>query len=187
MISSLKEAIGFCCEPLPTKNGYGFSLTTLLGHFLSIAEMKYGPRNKNWTILGIEFCGEIPHVWYPGNMGYISIMLADMARLNPAEAIFELAHEVVHLLSPNGGGPAKTIEEGVATIFAHQNSPIRGGQASYLEAERLVKELLAIDDHAIRKLREKRPAFSDFTPEFILENYSISWQSANALCATFDR
>jgi hypothetical protein len=56
---SHKPAFGFCCEPM-RGGGLTYSLTTLLGHFLQKAEQQYGKRDKKWTILGIEFCGDIP-------------------------------------------------------------------------------------------------------------------------------
>lgn len=187
MIYSPKEAIGFCCDPLPSGTGYTWSLTTWLGKLLRDAERQYGPRDKNWTILGVEFCGEIPHLWYPGNIGNISIMLTDSARLDPKQAMFQLAHEVIHLLAPNGGGSANVIEEGIATAFAHQNSTLISAKSSYQAAEEQVLQLLQADASAILKLRTLRPSFSDFTPEFIVEQVQIPVTLAVSLCEPFQR
>ena len=183
---SQKQAMDFCCEPLPQGGGFTWSLTTVLGKFLREAEQEYGPRDTSWKILGIEFGGDIPQLWFPGNCRHISIKLADVARLNPIVAQFELAHETVHLLAPTGTGIANNLEEGVATIFAHKNSLIRSDQLSYLNVEKLVSLLLATDPFAILKLRAKRPAFSDFTPDFILQHYPhLSESVAKTLCEPF--
>jgi hypothetical protein len=126
MISSTKEALGFCTDPFPTGDGYNYTLTTLLGVFLREAERRYGLRDKNWTPLGIEFSGDVPTTWFPGNCGNVSIILTDSARKDPPQAIFQLAHEVVHLLAPIGKGGAIIFEEGLATLFAHEMAPRYG-------------------------------------------------------------
>jgi hypothetical protein len=172
MIHSTKEAIGFCTERFPGGSGYNYTLTTLLGVFLREAEKRYGPRDHNWTPLGIEFCGDVPTTWFPGNCGNVSIILTDSARKDPPQAIFQLAHEVIHLLAPIGMGGAGVFEEGLATLFAHEMAPRYGGffrnnHAVYLRAETLVRAFLSINPEGVRLLRAKQPSFSQFSPELI--------------------
>jgi len=91
-------AIGFATEPLPTRDGF----------------------------LGIEFYGDRPKVWYPGTNKHISIILTDSAREDPPQAVFQLAHEVVHILSPTGGANAPVVEEGLSALFQERANEIYG-------------------------------------------------------------
>jgi hypothetical protein len=170
-------------------SGYSWTLTSLLGDLLNKAEQQYGPRDKCWTILGIEFCAGGPKDWFPGNRRHVSILLSNRALLNPTTAQFELSQEIVHLLAPNGRGPANNIEEGVATIFANQwLAPIKVVDEAYVRVEKLTQPLLAADPFSILKLRAKRSKFFDFTPDFIREYYPIiSEADATALCSPFQR
>ena len=165
MIFSKKEAFGFCADRLPTGDGYTYTLTSLLGVFLREAEARYGPRDRAWTPIGIEFHGDIPHLWYPGNCGNVSIMLTDAARLDERQAVFQLAHEVIHLLAPTGAKDAMLFEEGLATAFSHEMSPRYGGysisvQPSYLAAEAAARQFLTLDQDGVRKIRAEEPSFS---------------------------
>ena len=169
-----KEVIGFCTEPFsdPTGSGYNWTLTTLLGSFLREAELRYGPRDRNWTPLGIEFCGNVPQIWYPGDCQHVSIMLTESARKEPARAIFQLAHEVVHLLAPLSKKGAVVFEEGLATLFSHDmcrqyGITITSNGIAYLEAEALIRQFIAISPDGVRKIRLEKPSFNEFTPEII--------------------
>ena len=116
--ASRKLALGFCCEPLENESVYTWSHTTILGDLLFTAERKYGARDKRWTILGIEICGLHPQIRYPRSSEgarFVSVMLSDAARMDPRRAVFQLAHEVIHLLAPLGRRNGLVIEEGLAT------------------------------------------------------------------------
>jgi hypothetical protein len=122
--ASRKLALGFCCEPLE-ESGYTWSHTTILGDLLITAERKYGARDKSWTILGIEIGGLHPQIWYPRSSEgarFVSVMLSDAARMNPRQAVFQLAHEVIHLLAPLGRRGGLVIEEGLATANSRAES-----------------------------------------------------------------
>ena len=86
---SLLPALGFATEPLPTRDGFRFSLTSLLSTLLGDAEQMFGPRDMSYTPVGIEFCGDRPKVWYPGTNKHIFIILTDSAREDPRQAIFQ--------------------------------------------------------------------------------------------------
>jgi hypothetical protein len=193
MIGSFKEAIGFCCDPLPDNDGYTWSLTTYLGKFLREAQQKYGPRDPAWTPLGIEFCGDTPRLWYPGNASHISIMLTDAARANPKRALFQLAHEVIHLLSPSGGRHANVLEEGLATLNSHFVSREMGlgffsDVPSYLVAENLVIKLLETNSDVVRQMRVREPKLLNFNTNLIREFApSLPVEIANELCCPFVR
>jgi hypothetical protein len=81
IVYSKKEALGFCCEPIP--NGWTYTLITRLGEMLREIEGRYGTRDRDWTLLGIEFGGSRPCLWYPGDCGYVSIKLSENARTDP--------------------------------------------------------------------------------------------------------
>lgn len=164
MIYNLDPAIGFRTKRWPDDKGYDWTLTTILGRFLNEAEELYGPRDKEWTPLGIEFAGDVPKVWFPRNGMHISIVLTESAASDPQEAIFELAHEVIHLLAPTHETPTIILEEGLATYFAHQMCAKYAinritTKLQYLDAEAKVKSLMQLYPDCIRMLRKIQPTF----------------------------
>lgn len=105
------------------KNGYAWTLTTRLGYFLRKAQKEYGSRDKSWTILGIEFIDKgPPSIWYPYsgvNAKFIAIQLTSSAANDKKRALFQLAHETIHVLSPNGSDNESSVfEEGIAAYFS---------------------------------------------------------------------
>jgi hypothetical protein len=193
MLGSFDTAIGFCTKPLDGIGGFTYTLTTLLGVFLREAERRYGPRDKNWTPLGIEFGGTVPQIWYPGNCGNISIMLTESARHNPSQAIFQLAHETIHLLSPLGKRAATVFEEGLATAFADDMSPRYGSTCytnhpSYLTAKSLTVQFLLIYPDGIKHMRGRVQSFNQFTIPLIMDVCPTTpVELAVALCQPFVR
>jgi hypothetical protein len=173
-----KPAIGFCTQPFVDAHGnggYAYTLTQKLGEYLREAERRHGQRNMEWTILGIEFSGTIPHVWFPYTEKLVSVMLTESAALDPNRALFQLAHEVVHLLEPSPLTPTTVFEEGLATMFSHEictreQIAMHSDIPSYLAAEAALKDLLAIYPDAVRTIRKviRRP-FVDLTSDEILQ------------------
>lgn len=164
------SAIGFVCSELP--GGWTWTLTSRLGHLLAIAEERYGPRDKSYTPLGVEFGGDGPSLWYPGNRGNVSIRLGRSAADDPSQAFFQLAHEVIHLLAPSGGMHAPVFEEGLATAFADEQAEAQGlnwcsGSPHYLAAKKLVSRLLAFRADAVMGIRMIEPSFRLWTPDLI--------------------
>src|SRR5215467_11622293 len=86
----------------PIPGGYSWTLASRLGHMLRTAEERYGPRDLSYTILGVEFGGDIPHIWYPGNCRHVIVQIARYCINNLQHAYYQLAHECIHLLSPRG-------------------------------------------------------------------------------------
>ncbi|WP_408096602.1 hypothetical protein ACJVC5_16310 [Peredibacter sp. HCB2-198] len=99
-------------------NGFTWTLASRLGDMLTYAEEMYGPRNKDFTILGIEFCESGPRIWYPKSKKNIVIQLSYSAKISETLALYQLAHECIHLLSPSGGCTANVLEEGLAVYFS---------------------------------------------------------------------
>lgn len=155
----------YLTHPLPSNDGYTWTLASRLGAMLQEVENLYGERDKSWTFVGVEFEKSGPQNWFPGNCGNIAIQLNINALDNEVLAHYQLAHEVVHLLAPDGKSGAPNIEEGIATVYSedfvwreHQQSNLTN-MASYIEAAASVRELLAFDEDAIKKLRAVEPSF----------------------------
>jgi hypothetical protein len=189
--SDSELAYGFVSHPIPC--GGSFTLTTYLGLFLRKAEERAGQRDLSWTILGVEFFGEerdgaMPHIWYPGNCGYIAIRLTRNVARDLQRAIFQLAHEVAHLISPSGGSDALNLEEGFASIFSHEMAAQHTSYASavddrYRAAHADVSALFAIDRLAIKKIRQLQPKLWMVTPEIMARAVpGIDIQLAERLC-----
>jgi hypothetical protein len=49
------------------ENGFTWTLASRLGEMLHIAEEMFGPRDMQFTILGVDFKEGIPQTWYPGS------------------------------------------------------------------------------------------------------------------------
>jgi hypothetical protein len=189
IVISKKEAIGFCCDPIP--DGWTYTLSQRLSAMLRELEARYGTRDQKWTPLGIEFGGLRPCLWYPGNCGHVSIKLSDSARNNPAQALYQLAHEAVHLLSPTGKRNALVIEEGLATNFSGEIIQRFGinfaeGHAEYVYSKNITQEFLRLHPDGVRLLRQHKPSFCDFTAEMIRETFlDVPIKLATDLCESF--
>lgn len=183
-------AIGFATEPLPTRDGFRFSLTSLLSTMLTDAEQMFGTRDMTYTPVGIEFYGDRPKVWYPGTNKHISIILTDSAREDPPQAVFQLAHEVVHILSPTGGANAPVVEEGLSALFQERANEIYGlnlrlVSKPYIKATELTNLLLRGQPNIIKQLRAYEPAFHKWTPRFLVSEAKIDLKLAEQLCEPF--
>jgi hypothetical protein len=178
----------------PIEGGFSWTLTTRLGEMLRMAEDEFGERDKSYTILGIEFQESGPQIWYPGNCGNIAIQLSTSAIGNGPRACYQLAHECVHLLSPQGGRSANTLEEGLATVFSGRyvrNSfgvQFKPDLQCYAEAAELAQELLSHNPDAIKILRADEPVISKITRGQIMSSFpSLGEDLATRLCAPFER
>lgn len=161
---------------------------------LADVEARYGPRDRSYTVLGIEFGPGNPQLWYPGNRDHIVVQLDANALDNRDLALFQLAHECVHLLAPTGSAIAPVLEEGLATVYSEDYVRRETGRSvspdvpSYAHAALLVRRLLQIDSTAIRKLRVLEPSFVRMTPTHIQAVVTgVDAALANDLVAPFDR
>ena len=184
----------FDAQSLPA-GGYKWTLASRLGHMLHLAQEMFGDRDQSYTILGVEFGGEVPMVWYPWNRHHVAIRLANSAASNMSEACYQLSHESVHLLAPNGGGSANNLEEGVATFFAahymHKNFEkyeVTISIPSYARALNLVLPRLNADATCIRRLRAKQPSFSLITHADLAGEFpKLSSEDVDFLLSKFRR
>lgn len=162
----------------PTGSGYTWTLTSRLAQALKEAEKRYGERDKKWTILGVEFtANKQPQIWYPysgDNENFIIVQLSQNASCNDKEALFQLSHEVVHLLSPAGGNVKSTVlEEGVATYFSIQYLKKQGFDVSedYISTAKYKDAYTAVE--ALYKTYGEAEA-NQFIEQFRLEYPTLS-------------
>ena len=158
------------------------------------AQERFGPRDASYTILGIEFEANGPQIWYPGNCKHIAIQLTPDTATDMVKGCYQLAHECIHLLAPTGGRNANVLEEGLATLFAHEYVQqelcfaMPSTMQSYEVARQLVTQLLALDNNAVKRLRKSQSTISRITAEQILAVYpSLETETAQALGAPFVR
>lgn len=180
-------------ELIISDNG-NWTLSTRLSDMLSLAESKYGPRDRSYTIVGIEFDKNGPNIWYPGDRNHICIKLTESCLNNMAGACYQLAHECIHLLSPSGRNATNILEEGLATHFSRTyvkdkfNADFYEDIASYKEAREACEKLLNLQDDIIYVLRQKQPEFRLITKQDIIDvNSNCPLDLAKELTSPFKR
>lgn len=158
-------------------------------HLINRAVKEFGPMRSEWSYCGIEINDGYPHLIYNPLLGQIKISLTSKVKEDYNQLLYQLAHEVCHLLYPtidiNTGiqEPTTVLNEGISTYFAtcvtgeilgleylkelielnSQNSP------NYSLAMALVTELLSIDENAIIKLRKIKPKLNDIKTQHFEE------------------
>lgn len=183
----------FLAHELPTKDGYSWTLASRLGQMLQLAQSQFGSRDLNYTPVGIEFAGDRPQIWFPGNCGHIVIQLSTSAATDSIRACYQLAHETIHLLSPTGKANANVLEEGLAVFFSRQYLRENfntdwgtSGLPEYGSACAATECLLAIDPDSIRRIREEQPVISLITSEMLSRHYpSLHPDLCNELARRF--
>jgi hypothetical protein len=170
-----------------TPQGYTWTLTSRMLQILRVAEQHYGKRDKKWTLAGVEFSTEKqPKIWYPysqQNEKFIIIQLTPKARCNLRESLFQLSHEVIHLLSPAGGDKQTTVlEEGLASYFSinylkqqgYTVSPQFIADNNYQTAYQAIAALYAAYPNTgqlIKKLRQQFSTFKQITPQKLQQSF----------------
>lgn len=182
-------------EPCSSGCAYTWTLASRLGQALRAAESRFGPREQGWTLLGVELARvEAPQLWYPSfgatNRQIVIQLTADVAS-DERRALYQLAHEVVHLLNPKRE-PVSRFEEGLATLFALEFLNAQGfavgpdfiAAARYRAAYDDTARLAALHpdgrfDVAVRLLRQNADGLSPLTAEQI----ALSFPNATAALA----
>ena len=173
--------------------GYHWTITSKLGHILYTAEQKYGLRDQEYTILGVELNENGPQVWYPGNRKHIIIQISNNCEHDISRAVFQTAHEVIHCLCPTGKNNSNVLEEGLANLFSLDYTREHGHgltwqtmNQKYTDASHLLKELLAFDPDIIKKLRKIQPTISLINKALILKiNPNVPAELAEKLTEKF--
>lgn len=168
-----------------------WTLTSILGDSLKMAEQRFGHRDYEYTILGVEFVDHTnPYIWYFDTGKHIIIRLTLSCINDFDQGVFQLTHEVIHCLSPDRNVKATYLEEGLATLFSTEYSKGHGGLINttpeYVQAYSLVNQLLKLDNDIIKKLRRSQLKLSLITESDILKiNSSIPLSLAHDLTQMF--
>ena len=191
----MRDASLIIAEALPDGSGFTWTLASRLGQLIAFAEERFGPRDTTYCVLGTEFSVSGPQVWFPGNRKHIVVQLSLNCLTNAQSALYELAHETVHLLAPREEKVASVLEEGLATLFSIQQMrrhygqgwwDNRPGNANYYTAASQAQALLEQDSEAVKKLRQQEPRMSYITSEMIMHHCpSTSKELARALTCNF--
>lgn len=183
----MKNLIAF-----PIHTGYSWTLTTYALKYLLEAESLYGTRTKDYEYVGLELNDNgPPRVWYPMNK-YIVIQVSQSTANDIRQAIFQIAHEIVHVLSPNGQQTTNNLEEGLASYFSKIVTDRDSGDnayafnsiqsTKYLKPYQLVDKLITFDSDSIKKLRNIQPILGQITKQtFIDAGISLADDTINEL------
>lgn len=178
------------------------ALVKLQSDLLDWAEELFGERDKRWTILPPKFENGHPHTFYVDHDTFdlILVKLGDKARDKWTYVLYQLAHEVIHLLNPRRGCKANSLEEGVASAFSYyvqrrcgiaEPCFVRHGHRAYEHVHNLLNQLPGGDIAAAKRIRKEIPAGSSFSSvmRVSLERIfpEIDGELAAALASKFDR
>lgn len=181
---------------------FTWTLATRFGVALNFAEQRYGRRDLNWTLLGVDFAQiDTPQIFYAGYGGGrrdIVVQLTASAARNEKQALFQLGHEVIHTLSPIGPDALPSmLEEGIATYNSLDYVRSTGtdigpgyiGASAYEAAYWLIVELEAAQpdfQERTKALRQRHGSLSELTARKIQNAYpAISSALAQRLAAAF--
>ncbi len=181
------------------------TLPMYTGEFLADLEPLFGPRDRSFTLLGIDICntpGYPPQLWFPssgdapdapnGRFRYIVIHLGPAACSSLARARWQLAHECFHLLDPWNpkvdGRPTNMLEEGLAAWYQNHSVPeAESHEGLYATAEDLVRPLMDELPYAIKRIRQGlRLRISEITPDILRDHCpGRSEETLRKLCQPF--
>ncbi|MCY4528223.1 MAG: hypothetical protein OXD46_04235 [Chloroflexi bacterium] len=156
------------------------------------AEYTLGSRDPSKKICDSRFVDDGPHIRNSPNMDAAWVELSRNGENYWPTAVFEMAHETVHLLNPIAGN-ANYLEEGVAVEFSLgvQSSygvSVQTSMKSYLCALQLVRMLPGNPLEAGRLVRERVGALSDATVPDLTELFpSVDETVLCKLTEEFDR
>ncbi len=184
---------------------YSLTLAQLTSVFVAELERQLGPRDPNFTYVGLEFDttpNAKPRIWfldtgYPGHetkngFNHIVIRLTADAQNDANLAIWQLAHECVHLIDPWNieaeGRPTNYLEEGLAAWYQTtiiQDIPMN---PPYDEAKSLVEPYMPDLASVIKHLRTNHnlPISAVGDPDFLLNHcQEMDLKVAETLCRRF--
>jgi len=160
---------------------------------LSEAEKRFGKRDSSKKLCHPAF-GKRPIIRFTIDKIGVFAELSNNSKNYWPTAIYELAHETVHLLNPIVGD-TNYLEEGVAVAFAIEMSKItnhhikpHSDQQSYLNAWTLAKQLPGDIYNSAKRIREYCGALGAAKPKDIEDLFpGIDKNLAKKLCKKFER
>jgi hypothetical protein len=171
------------------------TLASRLGEMLIVAENLFGRRDRQYTFLGFEFTSDNPNIQFGNNKSMI-MQLHLGALFEPMSAYAEMAHECIHILSPNPKKPSTILEEGIAEVFAYiymrdtmkYEIKTKEPGTAYHEAAQLVALLMSFNPYGIKEMREEEPTISLISKSLIWKHYPMLEEGVAArLARTFVR
>lgn len=160
---------------------------------LEEAEFLFGPRDRSYELLEPRITERAFAQAFEVSPRKMRLYLTSHAKA-PSMASYELAHEVVHMLSPIYWGEATMLEEGLATYFSHKYVKREYGidydgaiyPHNYGPALRAVSTLLAKNEFLIKQLRVHQPVISKIDETLLVEVAGVEPDLARILCADFE-
>lgn len=97
-----------------------FDLLSRSTEAFAMAQDLFGPAEKVFKVEGIKFKDRGPEHIFPGGLKKkkVVILLHKSSASNEQNALYQLSHEVFHLLAPSIKGKAIYLEEGLAVYFS---------------------------------------------------------------------
>lgn len=163
-------------------------------HLLRIAEDLLGPRDPSKALWQPQFEGAGPNVRFSLDRRSVFAELSTNGESYWPTALYELAHETVHLLDPGLLGTANYLEEGIAVAFSiyaqhlycvgRVQTPSEGSK--YSLALKLVSALPGQPLLCAGRIRRDVGRFSAVTPQDLVRLFpNMNQQFANALTRKF--
>lgn len=160
---------------------------------LEEAEFLFGPRDRSYELLEPRITERAIGQAFEISPRKMRLYLTSHAKTR-SMASYELAHEVVHMLSPVYWGQATMLEEGLGTYFSHKYVKREYGidydgviyPHNYGPALRAVSTLLAKNEFLIKELRVHQPVISKIDETLLVEVAGVEPDLARILCADFE-
>jgi len=172
--------------------------------YLTKAEEMFGPKTE-YKFYGVFYHGLGPRtILFERNKKGAAFYMAQLCRKgaeNLTDGIFQLSHEVVHLLSSieidKEENQVNYLEEGMAVYFSKLITESEtldlefcdvaiANRPEYLKAYQLYLEPIEVDVNAVKKLRDIQPIISNIKPEdFIAADLAVSKELVEALLTKF--
>ncbi|MYE26158.1 MAG: hypothetical protein F4X87_02860 [Chloroflexi bacterium] len=181
------------------------NLQKLQCDLLEWAEDLFGERDTSWDLIPQPVFGRTnPKIFFPGDrsLRLVRIKLSPKACDKWTFALFQIAHEVIHLLNPlpKDEGKANNLEEGVACAFSYHVQDLNGivepdfvshNHPAYMYAHCLTNNLPGGAIAGAQRIRQGMPTGSSFSSisKVNLQRIfpGISKEFADELTRKFDR
>ena len=177
--------------PSPREDPSG--LWSMQVHLLKLAEDILGPRDTSKLVYQPVFHDDGPHIRNTPNLDGAFAELSRNAEGYWPTALYELAHETVHLLNPRPG-IGNWLEEGIAVAFSRYSEQRYGlynqciGMDSYRRALELVSRLPSDPLVAGRLIREACGALNNATENIVMTLFpGADSGTLTEICKQFER